>query len=161
AENAVPGLGQTIFIIDVENNSPEQVRKQLEEMGLTKPQPPDRPGVVSEPVTIVPLTSRRAIAVIASAADGAAVTTLVRSLDAAPTSAEHHVHIARPNPARPAAAANATDTPLNPPPQAPASTPAAALIEQVRRLNIQRDGIDQPNLTLDLAKPIRILPEAQ
>ncbi|MBX3358763.1 MAG: hypothetical protein KF745_10065 [Phycisphaeraceae bacterium] len=160
--NAVPGLGQTIFIIDVENNSPEQIRKQLEDLGLTRPQPQDRPGVVGEPVTIVPLASRRALAVVASPQDGQAVAMLVRTLDAAPAFAEQHVAIVRLKtgqaPAIAAAMENlikARGTPDS------ASSPAAALVEQVRRLSIHRDGVAEPNLALDLSKPIRIIGETQ
>lgn len=158
---AVPGLGQSIFIIDVENNSPEQVRRQLEDMGLTRPQPQDRPGVVSEPVTIVPLASRRALAVVATPADGQAVATLVRSLDAAPIFAEQEVRIVRLRTAQAQSVAAALDGLLRSRPQDAASSPASSLVEQVRRLSVQRDGLDQPPLALDLAKPIKVLPEPQ
>src|SRR5258705_4807259 len=130
-------------------------------MALTKPQPRDRPGVVSEPVTIVPLTSRRALAVVASPADGQAVITLVRSLDAAPAFAEQQVHIVRLKTAQAQSVSAALDSMLKTRPQDAASSPAAALVEQVRRLSVQRDGVDQPNLTLDLTKPIKVLPEPQ
>ena len=86
-------LGQTIFIIDVQNNGPEDVRKQLDLLGVTKPQADDRPGVVSEPVTIVPLASRHAIAVIASPQDGEAIVALVRALDAAPAEPDQKIAI--------------------------------------------------------------------
>jgi len=159
--DAVNGLGQSIFIIDVENNSPEQVRRQLEQMGLTRPAPADRPGVVSEPVTIVPLASRRALAVVANPADGQAVVALVRSLDAAPALAEQHAVIVRLRTAQAAAVAQAMEALIKPRPADALTAPAASLVEQVRRLRIQRDGVDQDDLALDLSRPVRILPEPQ
>jgi len=158
---AVNGLGQTIFIIDVENNDPEDVRRQLEQMGLTRPQQPDRPGIVSEPITVVPLTSRRALAVVANPGDGEAVVALVRSLDAAPANAEQYAMVVRLRTAQAAAVASAMDALIKPRPADGITGPAAALVEQVRRLAIQRDGVAEPNLSLDLTKPIRILPDAQ
>src|SRR5262249_13028719 len=55
----------------------------------------------------------------------------------------------------------ALDSMLKTRPQDAVSSPAAALVEQVRRLSVQRDGIDQGALTLDLTKPIKVLPEPQ
>ena len=39
-----------------------------------------------------------------------------------------------------------------------ADTPLArAISEQVRRLSVRRDGLEEPDLTLDLTKPIRVI----
>ncbi|MBC7834694.1 MAG: hypothetical protein H7Y88_06285, partial [Phycisphaerales bacterium] len=160
-ETAVPGLGQSVFIIDVANNSPEQIARILEAMGLTRAQPQDRPGVVAEPITVSVMTSRRAIAVVATASDGQAVTSLVRSLDAAPAFPDQEVAIVRLRAAPAQAVATALDTLLKSRATDAASSPAAALVEQVRRLSVHRNGADQPSLLLDLTKPIRIQPEAQ
>ncbi|HYE02137.1 MAG TPA: secretin N-terminal domain-containing protein, partial [Phycisphaerales bacterium] len=57
-EDAAPGLGQSVFVIDVENNAPAEIARLLEQMGVTRAQALDRPGVVSEPVIVTALTTR-------------------------------------------------------------------------------------------------------
>lgn len=155
------GLGQSVFIIDVLNNAPDDVRKQLEQLGVTKPQPEDRPGVVSEPVTIVPLLSRRAIAVIASPQDGEAVVGLVRALDATPAEGEQRVAIVGLKLASATPLVQTLTAMLNPTAQASKTGPATALAEQVRRLNVARNGLDKSDPALDLAKPIRLIADEQ
>ncbi len=154
-------MGQSVFIIDVQNNSPEQVRKMLEDMGLTKPQDEDRPGVVAEPISIVPLTTRRAIAVVASAADGEAVVALVRALDAAPAEADQFVAVVALRLANAPAIVNTLKAMLKPGEQDSQTSPASALAEQVRRLNVARNGLDKADLVLDLSKPIRLIADGQ
>lgn len=151
------GLGQGVFIIDVQNNSPEDVRRQLEQLGLTRPQPDDRPGIVSEPVTIVPLTSRRALAVVASPQDGEAVVALVRALDAEPAHAEQNVAVVGLKLAAAPALAQTLREMLNPANQVNRTGPAAAVAEHVRRLNIARNNLGQGDLILDLSRPIRLV----
>lgn len=159
---ATPGaLGQSVFIIDVQNNGPEEVRKQLEQLGVTRPQADDRPGVVSEAVTIVPLTSRRALAVIASPQDGEAIVSLVRALDAAPAEADQRVTVVALKLATAAPVVATLKSMLNPGEQASQTGPAKAVAEQVRRLNVARNGIGQGDLVLDLSKPIRLIADEQ
>jgi type II secretory pathway component GspD/PulD (secretin) len=163
-ENIKPGagpLGQTIFIIDVQNNGPEEVRKQLEQLGVTRPQTDDRPGVVSEPVTIVPLTSRRAIAVVASPRDGEAIVSLVRTLDAAPAEPDQRVAVVGLKLATAGPLVTTLKAMLDPTQQSADTGPAKAIAEQVRRLNVVRNGLGQGDLTLDLGKPIRLIPDDQ
>ncbi len=154
-------LGQSVFIIDVQNNSPEQVRKMLEDMGLTKPQAEDRPGVVAEPISIVPMTTRRAIAVVASPADGEAVVALVRALDAAPAEADQYVAVVSLKLANATAVVNTLKAMLKPAEQDSQTSPAAALAEHVRRLNVSRNGLEKPDLVLDLSRPIRLIADGQ
>ncbi|MCC6659275.1 MAG: hypothetical protein IT437_00140 [Phycisphaerales bacterium] len=157
-----PGvLGQSVFIIDVQNNSPAQVREQLEQLGLTKPSAPDQQGVVSEPITIVPLLSRRAIAVVASPADGESVVALVRALDAEPANAEQMVAVVPLKTATASALVETLKAMLRPGDQAAATAPAQAIAEQVRRLNLARNGLDQAELKLDLSKPVRLIADSQ
>lgn len=161
AAPATGGIGQSVFIIDVKNNSPEQVRQMLEQLGVTRPSSPDRPGVVSEPVTIVPLTTRPALAIVASPGDGLAITEVVRALDAEPASAEQTL---RHLPLRTADATNVVATLLEilrPRDQQSGVTPAQALAEQVRRLSLRRDGLGEPDISLDLAHPIRLHADRQ
>jgi type II secretion system protein D len=150
-----------VFIIDIENNSPEEVKQLLEQMGVSQPTPDDRMGVVSKPVTIVPLRSRRALAIVGSTRDAQAITSLVRTIDAAPAFAEQHIEIVHLTTASAANVATALENLLKPMDQDAQTGPAAALAEQIRRLSIHRDGADQPDLSLDLSKPIRILAEEQ
>ncbi len=155
------GLGLGVFIIDVKNNSPEDVRKMLEGMGLTRPQPDDRPGVVSEPVTIVPLTSRQAIAVVAGAADGEAVVALVRALDSEPQAAEQQVRVVALKVADATPVVATLKGMLAATADAGGTTQAKAIAEQIRRLNLVRNGIDQEDLALDLSQPIRLIADTQ
>ena len=48
---------------------------------------------------------------------------------------------------------------LNPTAQLSGSAPAKALAEQLRRLSIAREGVGEDPLTLDLASPIRLVPD--
>ncbi|HYE03145.1 MAG TPA: secretin N-terminal domain-containing protein, partial [Phycisphaerales bacterium] len=94
-------------------------------------------------------------------ADGAAVRSLVRALDAAPAYPEQHVEIVRLKAAAAPTVAAALEGLLRPRPGEAPTGPAAALVEQVRRLNIHRGGAGDGELGLDLSRPIRVLPEAQ
>ena len=160
-QDSVPGLNQGMLLIDLEHHTPDQMRATLEQMGLTRPQPADRPGIVAEPITIVPLTSRRAIAVIAGPQDGAAVQSLVRSLDRQPAFADQHVAFIRLKIAPAGNVAAAVESMLKPRTQDSQIDLAAALAEQVRRLTIHRSEADKANLRVDLSQPITIAPEPQ
>lgn len=152
-------LGQSLVIVDVVNNAPEQIRAQLEAMGLTRPQPADRPGLVSEPVTIVPMTSRRAVAVLVSPGDGPVVTDLIRVLDAQPVEPDQQSAVVALRMASATAVVNTLRQLLSPAEQAAQTGPARALAEQVRRLGMLRTGVDQSELKLDVSKPIRLIPD--
>lgn len=150
-------LGQSFLVVDVVNNEPAEIAKQLEAMGLTKPAPADRPGMVSEPITIVPMTTRRALAIMTSPGDGKVVEELVKSLDAQPANADQTVEII-PLKIGTAQSISATlRSLLNPTDQQAQTGPAKALVEQIRRLNIARSGVDQTKLELDLSKPMKII----
>lgn len=155
------GLGQAVLIIDVQNNSPEEVRRQLEQLGVTRPPADDRPGIVSEPVSLVPLTTRRALAVVASPKDGESIVALIRALDAAPLAPEQRVAVVALKLAAAQGMVATLESMLRPQGTTPATAPAAALAEQVRRLSMARPGIGQGDLALDLAVPIRLIPDAQ
>jgi type II secretion system protein D len=154
------GLGQSVLIIDVQNNSPEDVRRQLEQLGVMRPPADDRPGIVSEAVIVVPLASRRAIAVVASPQDGETLVALVRALDAEPLHAEQKVATVALKLASAPALVQTLREMLNPANQASQTGPARAIAEQVRRLSIARNTIGQGDLVLDLSRPIRLIPDA-
>ncbi|HYE60488.1 MAG TPA: secretin N-terminal domain-containing protein [Phycisphaerales bacterium] len=155
-------LSAAFTIIDINNNAPADLKKVLDDMGLTKPQNPDQRGLVSEQVTIVPLSSRRALAVLASPADARAVESLVRALDAEPVDAQQQLAVI---PLKMASAKPLADTlsamlkPTDPASQQGQTGPARALAEQVRRLALTKNGVNPNPATIDLSKPIRIIPD--
>ncbi|HRQ72312.1 MAG TPA: secretin N-terminal domain-containing protein [Phycisphaerales bacterium] len=155
------GIAPGVFIIDVQNNSAEAVRQMLEQMGVTRPPQGDRPGVVSEPVTLIPLKTRQALAVIAGAHDGQVIVGLVRALDAAPADATQHASVIQLRLASADALVQTLRAMLDPSQQASGSSQAAALSEHVRRLNLRPTGLDEGRLELDLSKPIRLVPDVQ
>ncbi len=152
-------LSQSVTIVDVTHNAPADIKKMLEDMGLTRPQTNDQRGVVSEPVTIVALSSRRALAVVASPADARAVEALVHALDSEPIDAQQQMAIV---PLKMASARPLVETLLSmlrtsDPKSETLSGPAKALAEQVRRLSLAKNGINAIPATVDLAKPIRLI----
>ncbi|TVQ62329.1 MAG: hypothetical protein EA378_05260 [Phycisphaerales bacterium] len=158
---AMLGPGQGVFIIDVEHNDPATVRQLLEQMGVTQPQPADRPGVVAEPVRIVPLVSRRALAIVANPADGTSLTALVRAIDAEPAGAGQEMAVV---PLRLASADGVVRTlreMLNADGSGQGASPSRALAEQVRRIQLLASGAKDPEVSLDLSTPIRLIPDAQ
>ncbi|MEZ6212095.1 MAG: secretin N-terminal domain-containing protein [Phycisphaerales bacterium] len=161
AEAPIGLPGQGVFIIEVKNSAPDDVKRMLEQMGLTRPAPADRPGIVSEPINIVTMTTRRAIAVTAAPVDGPIVAELVRSLDADPISPEQEIALV---PLRVANAQNVATTLerlLEPGNNDAATALARSIAEQVRRLKIRGQTLETPDISLDLTTPIRIDAEAQ
>ncbi|MGD9688976.1 MAG: secretin N-terminal domain-containing protein [Phycisphaerales bacterium] len=158
----VPGLGQTVQIVDIENNAPADIARLVEQLGVTRPPPADRPGIVSEPVTVTVLSTRRALAVAGSPQDIIAVAALVKALDASPTFADQQTAVVRLRAGQAQQVTAAIQGMLRTAAADASSAPARALLEQIRRLNIQRDpGDNGPAFTIDLARPIHILAEAQ
>lgn len=155
-----PALAQSVTIIDVVNNDPAQVRRILEEMGVTRAPAADRVGVVSEPVTITLLTTRRALAVLAAPADGRIVESLVRAIDAAPADSTQQVAFIPLRKASAEALVRTLTAMLSPTGEpAVASGPGRALAEHVRRLQLLKTGVEQAP-GLDLTHPIRLLADA-
>ena len=89
--NAMQGMpGQELLILDVKNTSPGEIARVLNQMGVTRMQPPDRPGLVGEPIRVIPLRTRRSVAVLVSPADAAAVRRLVAIVDTEPVNGTHY-----------------------------------------------------------------------
>lgn len=155
-----PVLGDTLLIADVNNNDPLQIRAILEQLGVTRAQSEDRQGLVSEPVTLSILTSRRAIAIAGAAADARAVASLVKTLDTSPTDAEQTIAVVNMKVARASAVARTLTAMLSPAANtAPGAGPAKALAEHVRRLSVTGAGALRPDQTIDLTVPIRLIPD--
>jgi type II secretion system protein D len=160
AAAADPVLGDTLLIADVNNNDPLQIRAILEQLGVTRAQSADRQGLVSEPVTLSILTSRRAIAIAGAAADARAVASLVKTLDTSPTDAEQTIAVVNMKVARASAVARTLNAMLSPAANtAPGAGPAKALAEHVRRLSVTGAGALRPDQTIDLTVPIRLIPD--
>lgn len=153
-------LGQSVFIVDVTNNSPADMVKLLDGMGVTKPQAAERPGVVGDPVTLVPMTTRRAIAVLANPGDGEAVSQLVKALDAEPSESEQKAVVIALKRNTAAAVVATLRQMLSPGEQQADTGPAKALAEHVRRLAISSNTLQNGETKVDLAKPIRLIPDA-
>lgn len=149
---ATPGMR----IVPVENNAPEAIRAMLEQMGVTAPVPTDRFGIVSEPVTLVDVTSRAAIGVVANDRDAAIVEGLIRALDGQPTEVSQDMAVV------PLKLANADSIVatlremLDPTRQDANTGPAQAVREHVRRLRLNR-GFGRAELSLDITEPIRLI----
>ncbi|MCC6425780.1 MAG: hypothetical protein IT435_03060 [Phycisphaerales bacterium] len=154
-------LGQSVFIVDVQNNAPEDIRKVLVDMGLDKAQAADRPGVVTEPITVTPLASRRALAILASPGDSAAVIELIKAIDATPLEPEQQMAVVGLKLATASTVVTTLNSMLTPDTLNSGSGPAQALAEQVRRLSMVRNGIDQKPLNVDLTKPVRLIPDVE
>lgn len=155
-------VAQNVTIVDVTNNDPVDIKRTLDDMGLTKPQAEDRPGVVSEQVTISVMTSRRALAIVGAPGDGKAVEALVRALDAAPMDAQQQVRVIPLKMATAATLATTLNAMLRVDDPANGLTgPARALTEQVRRLQLTRNGVTQPEGVVDLSRPIKVLADAE
>ncbi|MBX3361314.1 MAG: hypothetical protein KF705_07745 [Phycisphaeraceae bacterium] len=160
-ESITPGLGQVVSIVDLTNTSPADIKRTLDQLGISGAQPSDRPGIVSEPVTTVALTTRQAIAVVAGPADARIVSGLIRQIDSDPVEADQAVGIVRLRIAGANQLVNTLRLMLNPAEQASQTGPARAIAEQVRRLSVIREGVGKDPLKLDLSKPIRLIPDTE
>jgi type II secretion system protein D len=158
-----PLLGQNVAIVEVKNNDPADIKKVLEELGVTKPQQADRPGIVSEPVTISILASKRALAIVASPGDSNAIEALVKAVDSEPLDAQQSITVIPLRKADATALAKTLTDMLRPASaaeQASQAAPARALTEHVRRLLLTKNTADSPINPVDLSKPVRVLADS-
>lgn len=160
-EGADGGIGQNVSIVEVENNDPQAIVASLVALGVTQNQPADRPGLVAEPVRLVALTTRRAISVLANPADGRVIERLIRELDAEPVRPDEQMKIVKLHVAEATALAGLLDRMFTMDESGERSGGARGLMEQVRRLDLLRNGFDDGELRLDLTRPIRLIPDAQ
>lgn len=154
-----PGRG--VIIIDIEHNEPAEIRRLLEQMGVTREPAAGQAGLVTEPVAIIPMTSRRALAIVAETRDAETVAELIRAMDAEPAGAEQFVEVVALRLADAPAVVQTLRGMLNPDDQSSGAAPARALVEQIRRLSIAADRWDKPPAELDLSVPIRLREHAQ
>ncbi len=156
-----PGVGQGVFIVDVENNDPGRIGDLLQQMGATTPAQGATPGLVSEPVRVVPLASRRALAVVASPRDGDTIAKLISALDAEPTDAVQFVRVVPLKLASARQIVATLDAMLDPGAGTTSTGPAEALREHLRRLRVAADGFSAEDPELDLTQPIRLVADEQ
>ena len=156
-----PAAGQAIMIIDLANGDPAAVKSLIEQVGLDKAQPATSPNrIVGEPIQVSLLPGRRALLVVASPADRETVIEFVRALDTAPALPESRMRVVPLRLARADAVATILRQLVDPSAAAPPSPLLRAAREQIRRLALRRDGLDEPDLVLDLDTPTRILVDA-
>ena len=157
--------GRSVALAEVNQHTPRRMVDLLGQLGVTSPDAADRPSVVAEAVRITALDSRRAVAIIGSPGDTEAVRRLVELLDGGGVvkpdadDTTQRVVLIPVRTARAAAVAAAFNTLLRTSEQASPTPAAQALSEQVRRLIVQRENVDQSSLGLDLTTPIRITAE--
>ena len=151
------GPGQGVRIVDIQHNDPARVRAVLEQMGVTQPQPADRPGVVAEPVRLVALSTRRALAVVANPADAAAIESLIRAIDAEPVASAQHMSVIPLRLASADAVVRTLREMLDGGQAGSGSAPSRALAEQVRRVRLLTAGAKDAEVALDLTTPIRLI----
>lgn len=158
AASGMSTLGQTVLIVDVDHHAPGAIVQMLNIFGVTTAQPADRPGLVSEPVKLVQLSTRRGLAIMGTQADVLVVAELIKKLDTPPgKAAEQDMAVVPLKVADANGVVAAVNALLDTARQAPGTPPAVALREQIRRLNLVRDGFDDKPLELDLDTPIRVI----
>jgi type II secretion system protein D len=158
-EGVGDGIGQSVKIVDVENNSPALIRQMLNQMGVLRQQSPDSPGVVVDPVQVVPLHTRRAVALVGNRADNEMVASLISAIDVEPFDNEQHVVVVQLTQNEASQVADTLQQ-LFDVGRGGETAPAEALQEHVRRLNIARNGVGESDLSLDLSIPIRLIPDS-
>ncbi len=152
-----PAGGQQIFVVPVENVSPEEMKRILESLDLDK-QRQGATGILGEPLKVSVLPGRRALAVVGNPGDRERILSIIAALDAAPDFAQAQVRLIELHQAEAGAVSTIIRDMLKPGEQHANTPMAAAIKEQVRRLSLRRDGALQGDLDLDLTQPIRVLP---
>lgn len=147
------GLGQSIRIIELASQTPAQVVQLANQLGLTRPTQADRPGVVSEPISVVPLPTRSAVAVVAGAADADRVEQLIRAIDQGGVTDAQTVAMIRLKTASAEQVARVVREMLAPQAEQNQSATARALAEQVRR---RRMGAGEGGPEFDLDVPVQL-----
>ncbi len=151
--------GQAVTIVELKHNAPWDVWSQLEQLGVMREQDAERPGLVSSPVSVAVLSSKRALAITATPADAKVVQGLIEKLDAEPVEGEQQVAIIGLRQAPAAQMATTLRQLLNPYNQASQTSLAWSIAEHLRRLSLLPNGVDDPKAEVDLGKSIRIFPD--
>ncbi|MEL7472372.1 MAG: secretin N-terminal domain-containing protein [Planctomycetota bacterium] len=153
--------GQSLRIVDLEHHAPESMRQLVEQLGVTRAPGADESGLVVEPVRVVALTTRRAVSLMGATDDVAVTARLIGVLDREPVASGQAVRVVALRFASANAVATTLRRMLDPGEQSSRTGPAEALAEQVRRLNMLSNDVDQRGLAVDLSRPIRLIPDEQ
>lgn len=159
---AAPAFGRTVGVVDVTHSTPEAMAALLTGLGLTREQPEERPGLVSEPVQVALVPSRRAVAVTGLPRDVERVSALVRSLDApGDASGMQRLLVVPLRQAEARTLVPLLESMLRPTAGDGKTGPAAAVAEHVRRLRLTPLRVGEPAPELDLSTPIRLIADTQ
>ena len=159
-DKLAPKRGQAIFFIDLKHMNPESAVDMIDKLGLNDPIDEDVSNrIVTEPVKAVVVEGRRAIMVVANPLDQDAILGLLKALDSESEIAEAELMLVPLATAEASAVAEILEEVLSPSPQQAKTPLAEALEEQIRRLNMQGDGVNKLEIALDLSVPIRVIPD--
>jgi type II secretion system protein D len=147
------GLGQSIRIVTLERHTPGQMVQLINQLGLTRPTPADRPGVVGEPISIVELRTRDAVAIVAGSADADRAEQLIKAIDQGEIADVQAVSIVRLEIASADQVARVVREMLSSRADQGQSATAQALAEQVRRRQM---GTGENGPRFDLTVPVQI-----
>ncbi|MCH2132657.1 MAG: hypothetical protein MK116_02795 [Phycisphaerales bacterium] len=157
-DDLAPASGLGIFIIELEHVDPQEAIRVIRTIGLDKPQ--DEGSVMrllGEPIRVSPMRGRRAVVVVASPADEKTITGIFKALDAEPELATAEMRVVLLRNAEADVIADLLSEILSPGAQQVDTPMAKAVQEQIRRLSVKQDGINQSDLGLDLTQPIRVI----
>lgn len=154
-----PAAGQGVMIIDLEHVDAAAVEETIRQIGLDRPAGDDGGRVVSEPVRVAPMAGRNAVLIVANPVDQDTVLALVKSIDVETSVTDADTQVLRLRQARASAVAGVLEEILDPAAQQSGSPLAQAAREQVRRLRVRGEGLEDADLSLDLGTPIRIVPD--
>ena len=150
------GYGQQLLVVSLKNLSPGQARGALEGLGVTRAVREDSAGLVSEPVTLLEISTKNAIGVLALPEDLPTIETLLRLIDAEGDMAEQSIVLVRLKSSRAEDVVRTLRSVLVSVDREGQSPLARSLAEQVRRLNLHGETASSPNLEVDLTVPIRV-----
>ncbi|MDG2422645.1 MAG: secretin N-terminal domain-containing protein [Phycisphaerales bacterium] len=158
-DDLAPASGLGIFIIELEHVDPAEAIRVIKTIGLDRAQPEGSAmRLLGEPIRVSPLRGRSAVVVVASPADERTVTGIFKALDAEPELATAKMEVVLLKNAEAGAIATLLEQVLSPGSQQVNTPMAKAVQEQVRRLAVHQDGLNRPDVGLDLTMPIRIIP---
>lgn len=151
-------LSSDIKIVVLTHRAPNQMRELLIQLGVTRQQPPDQFGVVTDPVSLVTIPESQSIAISGYASDIRAVSEVIALIDTPPSQYNTLVQLIPLTEARAAEVASVVREMLTVAQSDTTSQMARSLSEQVRRLRLRFDSVSSDDVEIDLAEPIRLEP---
>ncbi|MCH2142523.1 MAG: hypothetical protein MK077_05955 [Phycisphaerales bacterium] len=156
-DRLAPPVNQGVFIIDLQRVTSEEARRVVQELGLNRPaRDSAAQRIVTDPITVTALPGRNALMVLGNPADRDALSAFFKSMDSEPDSADAMLKLVQLKNAQAEAVASVLRDMLDPSSQKTTSPRARAVQEQIRRLSMLGDGVHDPDIALDLTRPISI-----